>query len=92
MELPKIKKRYVIGVGIIALLLWKCSGPSDEELAQQRWDRAADAARYQANQDAESIGQPQPYAQRPPHLLRRQARRLSSISPRSSPVIASWIT
>lgn len=66
MDLKRVKKRYIVGAVAIVFLLWKCSG-NDDELAytQQRQMRAADDARYMANQEAESQGQPQPYVVAP---------------------------
>lgn len=56
-------KRYTIGSLLIALLLYKCSGANEDERYQNdRYRRAADDARYQANQDAVSRGQPAPYS------------------------------
>lgn len=80
MQLP-CKKRYIIGVVVIIFLLWKCSGPDDDEYAaQQRAEQAADAARYQANQDAIAQGQPQPYQNVPqvsqqPVIVQQQPER-----------------
>lgn len=65
MDFSKIKKRYLIG-GIVAIvaLMKCCSGPSEDEQYQNaRYDRAAEDARYMANQEAISQGQPAPYAQ-----------------------------
>ena len=57
MDIRKIKKRYIIGALVIVVLLFKCSGPDEDEQYQNaRYDRAAEDARYMANQEAISQG------------------------------------
>ncbi|EMD0638811.1 hypothetical protein VPZ60_004227 [Salmonella enterica] len=63
MDIRNIKKRYIVGAIAIVVLLFKCTGSSEEERYQDaRNERAAEDARYLANQDAISQGQPAPYA------------------------------
>lgn len=65
MKLP-CKKRYIIGGLLVAFMLYKCSGPDeDEQYAEYRHQRAADDARDMANQEAISQNQPAPYAAAP---------------------------
>ncbi|EPT1451891.1 hypothetical protein ACVOZ6_003479 [Escherichia coli] len=65
MDLKRVKKRYIVGAVVIVFLLWKCSGSDDEDYSQLRQQRAADDVRVLANQEAASLGQPQPYAPAP---------------------------
>lgn len=65
MELKRVKKRYIIGVIVIVFILWRCTASDEDDYAQQRQEQAADAARYQANQEAQAAGQMQPYAPAP---------------------------
>ncbi|EDZ0839894.1 hypothetical protein GJ904_17625 [Salmonella enterica] len=65
MDFKRVKKRYIVGAVVIVFLLWRCTDHDEQDYSQLRQERAADDARALANQEAASLGQPEPYAPAP---------------------------